>query len=228
MRDAAASRRAAYARQPPRTFFHAEMHPRHRPPGEPTLSASRGQSTISIWSPSSTLPMGPPAKRLGRNMPDACARRHTAEPRISQHRNVLAMRQRLQRGCHLVNLLHPRTLGPAADQHNHIASPDPAPLDGLDRRSLSGEYSRRPPMPVDIRSSISEASIAVLLMTAPSGARLPTGKHTVAVSPRARAFSGDMITSSASMPSCSLSVAATLCAAHFAATSRGTHRASPR
>ena len=41
----------------------------------------------------------------------------------------------------------------------------------------------------------------VLLMTEPSGARLPTGKQTVGVRPRERARSGDMMTSSGSMPS---------------------------
>ena len=50
--------------------------------------------------------------------------------------------------------------------------------------------------------------MAVLLMTAPSGARLPTGKHTVDVSPRDRARSGLMMTSSGSMPSWSLRLAA--------------------
>ena len=38
-------------------------------------------------------------------------------------------------------------------------------------------------------------------MTEPSGARLPVGKQTVAVRPRARARSGEMMTSSGSMPS---------------------------
>ncbi len=42
-------------------------------------------------------------------------------------------------------------------------------------------------------------------MTEPSGAMFPCGNVTVLVSPRARAFGGDMITSSASTPSRSLS-----------------------
>ena len=48
--------------------------------------------------------------------------------------------------------------------------------------------------------------MAVHLMTEPSGARLPTGKQTVAVNPRTRARSGDMIASSGSMPSICLSL----------------------
>ena len=43
--------------------------------------------------------------------------------------------------------------------------------------------------------------MAVLLITAPSGARLPEGKHTVEVSPRAAASPGARITSSGSTPS---------------------------
>ncbi len=43
--------------------------------------------------------------------------------------------------------------------------------------------------------------MAVLLITEPSGARLPTGKQTVGVSPLDRARSGSMMTSSGSMPS---------------------------
>ena len=45
--------------------------------------------------------------------------------------------------------------------------------------------------------------MAVLLMTEPSGVRFPTGKQTVEVSPRARARSGPIMTSSGSMPSSS-------------------------
>ena len=44
-------------------------------------------------------------------------------------------------------------------------------------------------------------SMDVLLMTDPSGARLPRGKQTVLVNPRSRARAGDMITSSGLMPS---------------------------
>ena len=47
--------------------------------------------------------------------------------------------------------------------------------------------------------------MAVLLITDPSGARLPRGNVIVLVSPRARACSGDMITSSGSTPSCARS-----------------------
>ena len=43
-------------------------------------------------------------------------------------------------------------------------------------------------------ASTTLGSIAVLLMTAPSGARLPRGKVTVEVRPRSRARSGLMIT----------------------------------
>ena len=49
--------------------------------------------------------------------------------------------------------------------------------------------------------SIKLGSIEVLFTTEPSGVRLPWGKQTVAVRPRARALAGAMITSSGSMPS---------------------------
>ena len=49
--------------------------------------------------------------------------------------------------------------------------------------------------------STTEGSIAVLLITDPSGARLPVGKVTVLVNPRAAAVSGSMITSSGLTPS---------------------------
>ncbi len=53
--------------------------------------------------------------------------------------------------------------------------------------------------------------MAVLLMTEPSGARLPTGKQIVEVSPRDRAQSGDMMTSPGSMPSCSVRLRRSSC-----------------
>ena len=54
-------------------------------------------------------------------------------------------------------------------------------------------------------------SIAVLLMTDPSGARLPHGNVTVEVRPRACACSGLMITSSGSTPSRSFNKARNAC-----------------
>src|ERR1035441_10023539 len=50
-------------------------------------------------------------------------------------------------------------------------------------------------------SSTREGSMAVLLITEASGARLPTGKQMVEVKPFVRAPSGVIITSSGSMPS---------------------------
>ena len=54
--------------------------------------------TISIRSPSITLPIGPPGERLRRDMADAGAGRDPAETRVGQHRDMLAERQVLQRG----------------------------------------------------------------------------------------------------------------------------------
>ena len=53
--------------------------------------------------------------------------------------------------------------------------------------------------------------MAVLLITAPSGARLPRGNVTVLVSPRERARSGSMITSSAATPSMAASRSRNAC-----------------
>jgi len=54
-------------------------------------------------------------------------------------------------------------------------------------------------------SSHTVGSMAVALMTEPSGAMLPCGKQIVEVSPRVAAASGDMMTSSGSVPHTSLS-----------------------
>jgi hypothetical protein len=71
---------------------------------------------------------------------------------------------------------------------------------GLDRelQGLSGPTCRYTPF-----LPISPGSMAVLLMTYPSGAILPTGKQTVEVSPRDFARLGAMMTSSGLIPSCS-------------------------
>ncbi len=75
-------------------------------------------------------------------------------------------------------------------------------LDRRDRGLFGDEDPRRPSVTIDVHpASISEGSMAVLFITLPSGARLPTGKQMVGVSPRARARSGERMTSSASMPS---------------------------
>src|SRR5580698_5444818 len=89
-------------------------------------------------------------KCLRRNVTDARAGRHTAEPRVSQHRNVLAMRQLLQRRRNLVNLLHARAQRPAAYKHQHITMRNFAGLDRLDRRSLSDKHTSRPLVPINI------------------------------------------------------------------------------
>ncbi len=82
-------------------------------------------------------------------MPHARSRRNAAEACIGEHRDMLAVRQSFQRGCHLINLLHAGALGPAADQHNHIAVTDDAALDCLDRGCFRNEYARGTAMPKD-------------------------------------------------------------------------------
>jgi hypothetical protein len=61
----------------------------------------------------------------------------------------------------------------------------------------------RPVMRRTPSSSRLRASIAVLLITLPFGARFPTGKQTVEVMPFVRARTRGQITSSGSTPSCS-------------------------
>ena len=58
----------------------------------------------------------------------------------------------------------------------------------------------RPVLRYTPSSSTTVGSIAVLLMTDPSGARLPAGKQTVLVRPRDLALSGSRITLSGSTP----------------------------
>ena len=53
--------------------------------------------TISIRSPSRSLPIGPPASASGDDVADARAGGDAAEPRVGEHRDVLAERQVLQR-----------------------------------------------------------------------------------------------------------------------------------
>ena len=75
-------------------------------------------------------------------------------------------------------------------------------LDRGDRRRLADEHLRRAGEAVTRRpASTTDGSIAVLLITAPSGARFPAGRHIVDARPRFAAASGDMITSSGSTPS---------------------------
>src|SRR5208337_145740 len=90
------------------------------------------------------------SKRLGRYMPDAGSGGDATEARIGQYGNVLAVGKLLERRSDLIDLLHARACGSAANKDNHIAVRDLTALDGLDRRCLRDENSGWTKMPVDI------------------------------------------------------------------------------
>src|SRR6185437_434039 len=90
-------------------------------------------------------------KSLWRDMADAGSRGDPAEASVSQHSDVLAVRECLQRSGDLVDLLHARTERTAADQHHNVAFKDISSFDGLNRRGLSDEDPRRSAVTVDSR-----------------------------------------------------------------------------
>ena len=63
----------------------------------------------------------PACQRLGRDVTHACARRHAAEPRVSDDGDMFAERQMPQRARDLVGLFHAGAHRPSANQHEHIA-----------------------------------------------------------------------------------------------------------
>ena len=72
----------------------------------------------------------------------------------------------------------------------------PLPFTALIASRSSANTRAGPICRYTLSASVTVASMAVALMTEPSGAMLPTGNTTVLVSPARRAASGDMITSS--------------------------------
>ena len=82
-------------------------------------------------------------QRFGRDVSDARARRHAAEPRVGEDGDVLAERQISKRRGELIRLFHPRAHRSAADQHQDVTRLDPAFLDRRHRRWLGGEDLRR-------------------------------------------------------------------------------------
>src|SRR5271157_2698173 len=91
-----------------------------------------------------------------------------------------------QRRGDLVDLFHAGTHRPATHQDQHVAGPDrmiALPLDRGDGLFLPGEDPRRTGLAVDSSASTTLGSIAVLLMTDPSGARFPRVKVTCSSTP---------------------------------------------
>ena len=118
-----------------------------------------------------------------------------------------AERQELERRRQLVGLLHPGAERAAAGEDDHVARLDrlaARALDRGDRVPLAREDARAARRAGRRRRRrATRGSIAVLLITLPPGARLPSGKQTVEVMPFARARSGGQMTSSGSTPSAS-------------------------
>ena len=204
----------------------------------PTRStlASRRTRSMTIWmrSPSRTLPIGPPASASGPTWPMQ-APVETPEKRASVRRRRACRTAGAQRRRDLVGLLHAGADRPAADEHEHVARRRPArpavPLIAAMAALSRGEHARRArSCDRRRRHRRRDGSIAVLLMTEPSGARLPRGNVTVRgqAARRARA-SGVMMTSSGSTPSRSRSsVAEPLAALGLSPTSRARRRAARR
>src|SRR5712692_1310428 len=95
---------------------------------------------------------GPARQRLGPDVADAGARGDAGEARVRDHRHFLAPREMLERGCDLVDLLHPRAQGPAADQNQDVARLETAralALDGRDGVALAREDARGSGLAVD-------------------------------------------------------------------------------
>ena len=81
---------------------------------------------MRIMSPSTTLPIGPPAKAFRADVADARAGGNAGETRVGQQRDLLAERQMFQRAGHLIGFLHARAHRPDARQHQHVAGLDAA------------------------------------------------------------------------------------------------------
>ena len=82
---------------------------------------------------------GAAGEGLGRDVADAGAGGDAAEARVGEDGDVLAEGEGLERGGDLVDLLHARAGGAAADEDHDVAFDDLAGLDGVDGGGFGGE-----------------------------------------------------------------------------------------
>ena len=108
--------------------------------------------TISIRSPSLTLPIGPPARASGPTCPYAGAGGDAGEAGVGDERDVLAVGQVLERGGYLIDLLHAGAERPAAGEYHYVAGLYllivVAALDGGYGGPLGAEYPSRAGVPI--------------------------------------------------------------------------------
>ena len=121
--------------------------------------------------------MAPAGQRFGRDMSDAGAGGDAAEAGVGEQGHVLAGGKPLEGGGDLIDLLHARAGGAAAYQHHDVVLADLAVLDGVDGRLFGDKDAGRTEWRKTLSASMSEGSMEVLLMTEPSGARLPRGNR---------------------------------------------------
>ena len=81
--------------------------------------------TISIRSPSRSLPIGPPASASGDTWPMHAPVETPLKRASVSTATCLPNGRYLQRAGELIGLLHPGAHRPAADQHEHVAGRDP-------------------------------------------------------------------------------------------------------
>ena len=156
-------------------------------------------TTISIRSPSRTLPIGPPASASG----DTCPMQAPVDTPLNRAsvNSATCCRTRGRRGRQLIRFLHPGAERPAADEDEHVARLNAPVLDRGNRVRLGDEDARQAGEAVDAVRRRTDGSMAVLLMTDPSGARFPTGAQTSRSFRARRPPRAPEITSSGSTPS---------------------------
>ena len=93
---------------------------------------------------------GAAGEGFGRDVADAGSGGDAAETRIGEYGDVLAMRELLERGGDLVDLLHARAERAAADEDDDVALRDCAALDGVDGGGLRDEDAGRAGVTVDV------------------------------------------------------------------------------
>ncbi len=150
-------------------------------PTKSTVPSRRWRSiTIRTWSPSRSLPIGPPARASGPDMSDARAGAHAGETSIGDHGDLVSPRQVAQGGGDLVDLLHSGTRrghgrsGRARRPAEWGRSPCPliAAMASVSRqKTRAGPVLRYTPS-----ESTTRGSIAVLLITEPSGREVAAGE----------------------------------------------------
>ena len=116
------------ARQNAGAFLRARNGVRLRPRGPWSRHCGSGQCSTRMMSPSSTLPMGPPARPSGPMWPMQ-APVETPEKRASvSSATCLPNGRCLQRAGHLIGFLHAGAQRPNARQDQHVARPGCAPV----------------------------------------------------------------------------------------------------